>query len=191
MCPPFYFRTEQLIQQSQMAVFFASIFPPVFRDYAVYALWTLRMLFLWNIGSVVLLFFRGPDDFSDIALTPEQRKLFGLSPSTSRSLSADPKNFITPPRYTKSTPTSRAASPLPGNTSPTTQRKAALNSSQGTGLGGYVPDTPSPLGSPLRPGGGGKLLWGSPRSPSSGGGSSITPSNRWAYERGVLSRKGS
>lgn len=174
-----------------MAAFFASTFPPAFLNYAVYALWTLRMLFLWNIGNVIILVLRGSDDFSDIAMTPEQRKLLGLNPNTSRSLSADPQSIITPPRYTKSTPTSRAASPLPGSSSPTMQRKAALNSSPGMGLGGYALDTSSPLGSPLRAGSGGKLLWGSPRSSGSGGGSSITPSNRWAYERGVLSRKGS
>ncbi|KAF8253026.1 NPCC-domain-containing protein [Wilcoxina mikolae CBS 423.85] len=167
----------------------ASIFPDAIFSYSIYALWAIRTLFVYNIVDVLLKLLRPADDFSDVALTPDQRKLLGLSPGTLRAASAArPENFVTPPRYTKSTPTSRSASPLPGNTSPTMQRKAALNS-QGIGMGGSAMDTPpSPLGSPLR--GAGKPGWASPRSPSNGGASSVVPSNRWAYEKGMMARKG-
>lgn len=158
------------------------------------------------------------DEFTDISMTPGQRKLLGLNPDTPLSAAAaSPEKFATPPRYSK-TPTSRNATPIPTNTSPTLTRKAAPgnsgfgnsslgnsalgnsalgnstfgNSSLGmSGISSFSMDSPSPkpMGSPLRMGG--RPVWGSPRnaSPKTVGNSSVTPSNLWAYEKNALNRK--
>ncbi|KAI5780826.1 nuclear pore complex component-domain-containing protein [Geopyxis carbonaria] len=150
--------------------------PATIFQYANYAVWGLRMLFIWNIAESLFRLVRAPDDFSNVALTPDQRKLLGLNPNTPISPIIKSTDYVTPPRYTKSTPTSRASSPLPtGSSSPTLQRKAALN---GGSMAGQ--DITSPMRMP-------RALWNSPASPSptKKSGSSITPSNRWAYEKSI------
>jgi len=178
-----------MLKNSDIILSVVSIFPAATFSYGNYVLWALRTLFVYNICDVLLKLVHTADDCSDVPLTPDQRKLLGLCPDTPRSTSAlQPEKFFTPPRYTKSTTTSRSASPLPGNSSPTMQRKAALNN-QGIGMSGLAMDTPpSPLSSPLR--GAGKPGWAS-RSPSNGGVSSVIPGNRWAYEKSMMARKGS
>jgi nucleoporin POM34 len=123
------------------------------------------------------------DDFSDIPLTQEQRKLLGL-PETPGSASPANETFATPPRYAKSTPPSRTASPL--YSTPTMQRNTA--GGRDFGSSEMSMGTPSPLSTPLRAGL--RPLWDSPRSPKTGSAASITPSNRWAYEKSILARKG-
>jgi nucleoporin POM34 len=173
---------------SETALSLASIFPAPILVYTGYSLWILRLVFLYNIGVELYKIVRPVDDFSDFALTPDQRKLLGLTPDAPLTASAMNETFATPPRYSKSTPPSRTASPLPGNSSPTVQRKAALGN-RDLGLSALGMDTPTPLSSPLRAGL--RPLWDTPRSasPKSGGTSSITPSNHWAYEKSILTRK--
>lgn len=84
--------------------------------YSSYTWWlvtAIRLLFLLNIGIALLPLFRRyrKDDITDIPLTPSQRQAMGLDPNASPtphspgSAYASP-NFITPPRYQKSTPRS-------------------------------------------------------------------------------------
>ncbi|TGZ77155.1 hypothetical protein EX30DRAFT_344347 [Ascodesmis nigricans] len=82
------------------------------------ALWSARLLFLYNIFHSLRPLFSQPDDFSDLALTPDQRKLLGLNPDTPLSPNVKVTDFITPPRYQKSTPPSRSNSPRVSITSP-------------------------------------------------------------------------
>ncbi|KAK2602191.1 hypothetical protein N8I77_008742 [Diaporthe amygdali] len=82
-----------------------------------------QMLPLANIGIACLPILRSKDDLSDIALTPAQRKLLGLAPS---SAPPTPNSvYSTPPRYAR-TPSingslgkpSPTSSPLSANGSP-------------------------------------------------------------------------
>ncbi|KAA8894686.1 hypothetical protein FN846DRAFT_973146 [Sphaerosporella brunnea] len=171
------------------------MFPATLLTYAGYAFWLARLVFVWNIGLELYKAVKPLDDFSDLDLTLDQRKLLGL-PDTPVTASKEQEIFETPPRYSKTTPPSRtssplasASSPLASTSSPTMQRKAALGSNRSDlGLSSLGIDTPSPLSTPLR--NGLRPLFESPRSPKNvGGASSITPSHRWAYEKSILSRK--
>lgn len=93
----------------------------------------LRLLFVINICQQFWPLVRRyyPDDLADIPLTPSQRKAMGLDPNVSTpqtpgSVFASPQ-YITPPRYQKSTPRSSfsnqadrsmSGSPLSGSPRP-------------------------------------------------------------------------
>lgn len=93
----------------------------------------LRLLLVFNISLAVLPLFREPDNLSDIPLSPSQRQLLGLDPGSGKP--GTPKTeFITPPRYQRSTP--RSQSPASGR--------------DGSGVrGSDKKDSFSPAGSPL------------------------------------------
>ncbi|KAF2871098.1 nuclear pore complex component-domain-containing protein [Massariosphaeria phaeospora] len=89
----------------------------------------IRLVLVLNIGTALLPLARRytPDDIADIPLTPSQRQSMGLDPSvrtpqTPGSAYQSP-NYVTPPRYQKSTPRSSfsaagdrtAQSPLSGS----------------------------------------------------------------------------
>lgn len=179
-----------ILGKSDQFVSFTSFLPTVILTYSFYLLWAIRLLFIFNSSQCLWRLLRPADDFSDIALTPVQRKLLGLKPDTPLSASVRPDQFITPPRYPKSTPPSIASSPLLGNSSPTMQRRAALGRAS-SGIE-YKPqqDTTSPQDSPIRQSGG-QQIWVSPCavSPKNVGMNSVTPSSRWAYEKSILHRK--
>ena len=64
------------------------------------ARWAVRSLFIYNILSALWPLFRRKHDLADIPLTPSQRALLGLGPS---STPATPdSHYITPPRYSRS-----------------------------------------------------------------------------------------
>lgn len=105
---------------------------------------------LYNIALALYPLVRSPDPVEDIPLTPGQRKLFGLPPS-SKAATPDAQ-YSTPPRY-KRTPIlgnspmgrgSNAGSPLSGKGSGKGQ-ESPLNGSFGSFSG-------SPFGSPFAPG---------------------------------------
>ncbi|KAF2455456.1 nuclear pore complex component-domain-containing protein [Lineolata rhizophorae] len=153
----------------------------------------LRLLFVSNVAIALLPLFRRKDDLCDIPLTPTQRKLFGLDPSSAPATPGS--NYITPPRYSRSA-TPRSSGERGG--SPRSRRESPLGMS-----GSY-----SPASSPLlhRAVGGGfprRLSYGS-GSPlgtsllgtdSSGGITPPTPTpgpvktasvglnNKWLYEK--------
>ncbi|OIW30297.1 NPCC-domain-containing protein [Coniochaeta ligniaria NRRL 30616] len=175
-------------------------------DIKAYVAWTylaLQLIPVVNIVIALLPLVRRQDDLADIALTPGQRKLLGLPPS---SVPPTPNSAIsTPPRYSR-TPSlagsatsnkSYTSSPLSGNGSPASDRR--LSGSP------YSPSTGSPLFQKAVTGGfgGRKSSFGSPSqlgvstatslfsgdgpgtpSPLAGKGSSVGLNNKWLYERG-------
>lgn len=161
---------------------------PTFHQYFSYILWAARFVLAFNIVESITQLLSPADEFTDIPLTPDQRKLLGLNPNTPLSASASMGNIVTPPRYTKSTPSSRTGSPSFGAStsgSPTLQRKSA-------------PQTPPAISpSPLRMGGGLERRqsngFGSPNVGLHSGGSpgvklagaSVVPGNKWLYEKNI------
>lgn len=148
---------------------------------------------------------RKPDDLSDIPLTPSQRALLGLPPSSTPMTAGS--TYITPPRYQRNTP--RSAS---GSRGTPRSRSPASNVGMRSSSAGWERESHSPFSptaSPLlqKAVGGGltrRLSYGS-QSPLSGGmllessSGSMTPatptpvggkvssvplSSRWLYERG-------
>ncbi len=158
---------------------------------------------LINIAFALLPLVRPQDDLSDIPLTPAQRKLLGLPPS---SRPATPNSaYSTPPRYSR-TPSlagspasikSYASSPLSAVASPASGQYSSprfgtspskLNAPQ------YSPSTVSPL--LHKAVGGGVGLGASTASsvfgdggpatptPTAGKRSSVSLNNKWLYEKG-------
>ncbi|CRG87298.1 hypothetical protein PISL3812_04315 [Talaromyces islandicus] len=76
----------------------------------------LRLLFFVNIITALYPLFRPKDDLSDIPLTPTQRALLGLDPSSTPPVTPGTL-YATPPRYRLASG-SRAGSPSSRNTSP-------------------------------------------------------------------------
>lgn len=164
---------------------------------------TLVLVPLINIAFALLPLVRPQDDLSDIPLTPAQRKLLGLPPS---SRPATPNSaYSTPPRYSR-TPSlagspasikSYASSPLSAVASPASGQYSSprfgtspskLNAPQ------YSPSTVSPL--LHKAVGGGVGLGASTGSsvfgdggpatptPTAGKRSSVSLNNKWLYEKG-------
>lgn len=173
-------------------------------------IFAIRSLLVVNIGVALLPLARRyyPDDIADIPLTPSQRQSMGLDPNvatpqTPGSAYASP-NFVTPPRYQKSTPRSSFSnsadrtgqSPLSGSP------RASMTKS--TSNSPFSPNTGSPLfqkalgggsatrrlsydsrGSPLS-----SSLFGdssasnTPGTPTPGTGkASVGLNNKWLYEK--------
>lgn len=165
--------------------------------YATYTYHGLQLIFTYNTVVAILPLFRKKDDLSDIPLTPGQRKLLGLAPSSNPPTPGS--QYATPPRYTRTStplsgsPGSRGSysnSPLSasGNTpgssfspvsSPLLQKTlaGAVNGGRRSSWG-----TPSPLG----PGASRTALPEPPGTPSplAAKGASVGLNNRWLYEKG-------
>ncbi|KAI0014917.1 NPCC-domain-containing protein [Xylariomycetidae sp. FL0641] len=90
-------------------------FVPQYTDYLYWALLTVPML---NIAMNLLPLLRPKDDLSDIALTPGQRRLLGLPPTSAPPTPGSV--YSTPPRYSR-TP-SLAGSPVSNRGSPPSNR---------------------------------------------------------------------
>lgn len=82
-----------------------------------------RLYLLVNIATALYPLFRRKDEISDIPLTPSQRALLGLDPSSTPPATPG-TTYITPPRYRlssgprKPSPLSPSSSPLSGRGSP-------------------------------------------------------------------------
>jgi nucleoporin POM34 len=181
-----------------------SSFPGFFQEgtaldpYATYTYHGLQLLFTYNTIVAVMPLFRKKDDLSDIPLTPGQRKLLGLAPTSQPPTPGS--QYATPPRYAKiptplsGSPASRgsyptsplsasgspAGSPFSPSASPLLQKTMAgggLNGARRSSWG-----TPSPLG----PGASRNALPDTPgtASPLAGKGASVGLNNRWLYEKG-------
>ncbi|CZR56345.1 uncharacterized protein PAC_06233 [Phialocephala subalpina] len=172
-----------------------------FQPYAGYGYHALQFMFIYNIIIACLPLFRTTDDMSDIPLTPAQRKLLGLPPSSAPPTPGS--QYITPPRYAR-TPTplsgSPAAkgvysnSPLAGKGSPMSGsvngspfspgaspllQKAMGGNSNGNRRHSY--GSPSPLG-PTGSRFGGPEAPGTPSPASKGSG--IGLNSKWLYDKG-------
>ncbi|KAH6666886.1 nuclear pore complex component-domain-containing protein [Halenospora varia] len=80
----------------------------VLHPYATWIYYLLHCVFVYNIIFALFPLFRSTDNIEDIPLTPAQRKLLGLPPS-SRPATPDIK-YETPPKYLR-TPTPLGGSP--------------------------------------------------------------------------------
>lgn len=173
-----------------------------------WALFIFRVIFLYNVVRAFMPLVRRyyPDDIADIPLTPSQRQAMGLKPGvqvppTPGSAYASP-NYVTPPRYQKSTP--RGSFSAPGDHSPLSgSPRASMGNS--TSNSPFLPNMGSPLYQKAVNGasatkrmsfGGntpsGSLFSESGFSSSSGAPSTPTPStgkasvglnNKWLYEK--------
>lgn len=108
--------------------------------FSAWAIVLVRLVFAANIVIAFLPLVRRyyPDDIADIPLTPSQRASMGLktdvhAPPTPGSAYASP-NYVTPPRYQRSTPRSNSfsnpdyGSPLNGSPRPNLGRSTSSNS---------------------------------------------------------------
>lgn len=172
------------------------------KGYLCWAYYTLQLIPLINIGIAVLPLFRKTDDLSDIPLTPAQRKLLGLAPS---SAPATPGSvYSTPPRY------SRTPSMAGSAGSKASYSSSPLSNAGSPASGGRLGGSPySPVASPLLQkavtggvNGARRSSFGSPSalgastmsslfpeapgtpSPTSGKRTSVGLNNKWLYEKG-------
>ncbi|KAI2622106.1 NPCC-domain-containing protein [Hypomontagnella submonticulosa] len=177
--------------------------------YAQYTYWAILAIPLFNIGTNLLPLFRPKDDFSDIPLTPGQRRLLGLPPSSAPPTPGSV--YSTPPRYSRTpsisgsagskrsfsgsphSPSSNYGSPIGGNgtlgglgspQSPLLQK--AMNGARRSSIG-----SSSPMGAST----GASFYGGVPDSPSpspatGGKRSTLALNSKWLYERG-RDRRGS
>lgn len=149
--------------------------------------------------------FMTTDDLSDVALTPQQRQLFGLNPT---SLPPTPgSQYSTPPRY------SRSATPRSGSSSASGSPFSGKGSPLGYGAGqsAYSPNHSPLFQKALGRDGNRRLSYASPptlglgrqamgsnsslasqitNSPSAGKGASVGLNSKWLYERGKRSSSG-
>jgi nucleoporin POM34 len=173
-----------------------------FKPYTTYFYCFVQIVLIYNIIVALLPLVKRKDELSDIALTPAQRKLLGLPPS-----SAPPTpglQYVTPPRYARTptplsgSPASKGSylnSPLSGKGSPASgdllgspfspSTSPLLQKAIGGGLNGsrrHSYGSPSPLG-PVGARTGVPETPGTP-SPSIGKGASVGLNNRWLFEKG-------
>ncbi|KAI0398126.1 NPCC-domain-containing protein [Xylariaceae sp. FL0594] len=184
---------------------------PQLWDYVNFGAYALAALPLYNIAVNAWPLVRAEDDLSDVALTPGQRKLLGLPPSSAPPTPGSV--YSTPPRYTRTPSNSGSpASRLSFSASPASNRSPS------------IPGTPTPAGNPTgshaSPGnqllqkamlGARRSSLGSLGSPSpkasistgaslfgngfespspspAGKRSSVGLSNKWRYERGIYEK---
>jgi len=174
----------------------------VLDPYAWYAYYFIKLAFAINIVVALVPLFRRADDLSDIPLTPGQRKLLGLPPTSAPPTPGSP--YATPPRYARSSATlggsagskgSYTESPLSGKGSPLSGSLSGspfssvgppmLQKALGPGMEGlrrHSYGTPSPLG----PGAPRPYIPETPGTPSptTAKVSSVGLNNRWLYEKG-------
>ncbi|KAF2816488.1 uncharacterized protein BDZ99DRAFT_137234 [Mytilinidion resinicola] len=87
------------------------IFSPIFHltrsmsPYDFYVMLAVRLVLLYSIGIQFWPLFKPKDDLSDIPLTPSQRAAMGLDPNIRTPQTPD-SSYVTPPRYSRSTPRS-------------------------------------------------------------------------------------
>lgn len=106
-----------------------------FETYIFYLVKVCQLLVVLNIFKACSPLFRAKDEIEDIPLTPSQRALLGLKPS-SAPLSPG-QQYITPPRYARSsTPRSSAsAQRLAASASPLSARTVSPSSFDPSSLG--------------------------------------------------------
>lgn len=190
-----------------------SVFPSFlnsFEPYNQYTILVLQVFFVFNITMACSPLFRVRDEIEDIPLTPSQRALLGLKPSSAPLTPG--QSYITPPRYARSsTPRLSASAQRLASGSPLSQRAASPSSLDRSALGQSKGASGSPYASPLMQkalGGAStarRLSYGSspldisngvgalPATPTTGlasGKASVGLNSKWLYERGRGSPSG-
>jgi len=177
-------------------------------DYVNFGTYALVALPLYNIAVNVWPLVRAKDDLSDVALTPGQRKLLGLPPSSAPPTPGSV--YSTPPRYSRtpsasgspasrrsfsSSPTSNHSPSIPGTPTPAGNSAGGLLSPgnqllQKAMLGARRSSLGS-LGSPSPKGGistGASIFGNGSESPSpspAGKRSSVALNSKWRYDKGI------
>ncbi|KAI8947253.1 nuclear pore complex component-domain-containing protein [Xylaria longipes] len=178
--------------------------PHVWRYYK-YIYYIFLALPLLNIAINLVPAFRRKDDISDIPLTPGQRKLLGLPPSSAPPTPGS--TYSTPPRYTRtpsgsgsrrsfsSSPVlnrspSNQGSPTPaGNGSSVTSPSYQLLQKAMLGARRSSIGSPNPLGVSISTGA--SIFGSGPESPSpspAGKRSSVGLNSKWRYDKGMYER---
>lgn len=174
--------------------------------YSRYVYWAILFIPTFNIGTNLLPLVRHKDDLSDIPLTPSQRKLLGLPPSsvqpTPGSVYSTPPRFSRTPSISGSAGSKRSFSSSPR--SPFSNQGSPIASNGNGNLGGLgSPSSPllqkamsgarrsslGSLGSPnlLGVSTATSLFGGAPDSPTPNPAakrSSVGLNSKWLYERG-------
>lgn len=194
---PYFWRVLFLTRHS-IPTFFVSLTKSL-SPYGSYMVIACRLILLYNIAYACTPLIRQKDDLSDIPLTPTQRKLLGLAPSSSPQTPGS--QYITPPRFPRSTPRSSeratvgsslsgrssprggspSGSPYSPVPSPLLQKAVSGNATRRLSFG-----TPSPLSS-SRVASDSSLEQSklpSTPTPTSGSRASVQLNNRWLFERG-------
>ncbi|RDW88216.1 hypothetical protein BP6252_00248 [Coleophoma cylindrospora] len=173
--------------------------------YSTYSRWLLQLIFVTNIAVASMPLLRKKDDLSDIALTPAQRQLLGLPPSSAPPTPGS--QYITPPRYQRTpTPLSGSAgsrgsysdSPLSRKGSPTGSLQGStfspgpsplLQKAMGGGINGARRSSYGSA-SPLGPGASRSSFGEAPGTPSPSGAKvpSVGLNQKWLFDK---SRRGS
>ncbi|KAJ4293643.1 hypothetical protein N0V90_008927 [Kalmusia sp. IMI 367209] len=116
-----------------------------------WAVLILRLWFLFNIIRALWPLARRyyPDDIADIPLTPSQRQAMGLkvgvsTPQTPGSAYASP-NYVTPPRYQKSTPRSSFSNQIDRSSQSPLSGSPRASMTKSTSNSPFSPSTGSPL----------------------------------------------
>lgn len=184
--------------------------------YPHYAILALRLCLLLNIAWACAPLFQPNDDLSDIPLTPSQRALLGLKPS-SASLTQG-QEYTTPPRYTRSsTPRSNASAHIAASGSPNSLRgspssleRSTMGQSRGASgspysvsplmhkaLGtstsrrlSFTSSSPQDLPALGQSANGTNALPATPTNGLANGKASVGLNNKWLYERGRGSPSG-
>lgn len=94
--------------------------------FPTFVVWAFRIFFLYNIIIALYPLFTTTDSIEDIPLTDRQRALLGLNPSTTTTPLTPESNFVTPPKYRRSTGS-------PSQRTPSSTRSSPLNPSQNSG----------------------------------------------------------
>ncbi|KAI1337516.1 nuclear pore complex component-domain-containing protein [Xylariaceae sp. FL0016] len=181
-------------------------FPSYLVVYSNYLYMALLAYPIVNIALNLLPILRPKDDLSDIPLTPGQRKLLGLPPSSAPPTPGSV--YSTPPRYSRTPSTSgSAASKRSFSGSPISNRSPSNHGSPVGGSGGGFASPGNVLlqkamhgarrssigsPSPLLGVSTSTSLFGGPESPSPSPSASkrstVGLSNKWRYEKGMYDR---
>ncbi|KAI2615873.1 NPCC-domain-containing protein [Hypoxylon sp. NC1633] len=185
-------------------------FPQYVWNCGRYAYWTILAIPLLNIGTNLLPLLRAKDDFSDIPLTPGQRRLLGLpqssAPPTPGSVYSTPPRYSRTPSISGSAGSKRSFSSSPRSPSSNYGSPSAVSGNGGDRNLSIIGTPSSPLlqkamkgarrsslgslgsASPLGVSTGMSLYGGLPDSPSpspmAGKRSTVGLNNKWLYERG-------
>jgi len=103
----------------------------------------IRVIFLYNIIVACQPLFRSKDDLSDIPLTPAQRQLLGLEPTSTPPTPGS--TYVTPPRYPR---TNYSGSHSPGGRSASYSKSPFDSNKRSPFDSGKIGSTPGKQGPP-------------------------------------------
>ncbi|KAH8591045.1 nuclear pore complex component-domain-containing protein [Bisporella sp. PMI_857] len=199
------YNTAGLIAVWVLGRLLSSTFPSLFQSgsaldpYALYIYHGVQIIFVYNVIIAFSPLFRTKDDLSDIPLTPAQRKLLGLPPTSKPPTPGS--QYSTPPRFPRSsTPLSGSPAGKPGsyNNSPLSGTPRRESSSFASGAIPFIQKVNGGLNGSRRASYGSSSPLGAANSrgvsnvpetpatptPAVGKGATVGLSNKWLYDTG-------